>query len=483
MGHRSTGSRRLVAVATAFWLLCGAGPAVALEDGSALAAQPDIAAGIAALQSTIAASMAEREVPGLAIAVVVDQRLVWTKGFGRADLKTGAPVTPHTGFRIGSLTKLFTATAIVQLRDAGRLRLDDPVSASLPWFHLQAGPDDPPITLRDLLTHTSGLSRESGASSWNDRRFPTEAELDADLVEEPPALPPEMRWKYSNLAFAVAGQAVAAISGESYGHYIGAHILAPLGMTETWPVPAADLPGLATGHEPRYRGHREARGFIDLKALGPSGGTVSTVLDLARFAAEQMRETGPGAILRPSSLREMHRAQWVQPDFSAGQGLGFEVRRAGGQTFYGHGGSAGGYTGRLQIDPALHMAVIVLTNAEDGGPNAVVDSAFRLLGPAIARVTLPPRPVPVPDPAWAKYIGTYASRTGESRIAIVDGELAWLPLDAADPAKAKIVLKPVRPNVFRYDSGSLVGELVTFVLDAQGRVIRLDSVGYSDVRK
>jgi CubicO group peptidase (beta-lactamase class C family) len=480
------GSARLAAAAAALFLF--AQPAVALDESSGLAARPEIAAGLSALQTAIGSAMTERDIPGLAIAVVAGQRLVWAKGFGVADLATGAPVTPRTGFRIGSLTKLFTATAIVQLRDAGRLGLDDPVVRYLPWFRVKAGPDDPPITLRHLLTHTSGLPRESAVSSWTDRRFPTEAEFDAALVGLEPPFPPETLWKYSNLAVAVAGQVVASASGESYAGYVRTHILAPLGMVDSWPEPEPGLLGAnqqnwATGYEPRYRGRRDARAFVDLKALGPAGGMVSTVLDLARFAAAQMVETGPGTVLRPASLREMHRAQWVAPDFSFAQGLGFEIRRKDGQIFFGHAGSAGGYTGRISIEPSSHVAVIVLTNAEDGNPGPVTDLAYKLLGPALARALVPPRPAPVPDPSWAKYVGTYVSNHRESRIAIVDGELAWLPADTDNPSKDKVVLKPVRPNVFRYDSGGLVGELVTFVLDDRGRVIRLDSAGYSDVRK
>src|SRR5439155_3825777 len=142
-----------------------------------VADHPDVAGAQRLFESWIRGQMAYRQLPGIAVGVVYDQELVWAKGFGYADVESRTPVTPATKFRMASHSKLFTATAIMQLRDAGKLRLDDPVSKYLPWFKIQpAEPDDPPVTIEELLTHSAGLPREAG-SHWITYDFPTEEQV------------------------------------------------------------------------------------------------------------------------------------------------------------------------------------------------------------------------------------------------------------------------------------------------------------------
>ena len=144
-------------------LLPSAGTAASLRDNAELAAK------IALLEQWIETQQVHRGIPGLAIAVVHDQELVWSCGFGVADLKTRVPVTPGTIFRIASITKTFTSTAILHLRDRGKLRLDDPVVTYLPWFtYKNRHTEGPAVTIRQLLTHTSGLPRESAFPYWTD---------------------------------------------------------------------------------------------------------------------------------------------------------------------------------------------------------------------------------------------------------------------------------------------------------------------------
>src|SRR5882724_5775675 len=175
--------------------------------------------------------VAYRDLPGVAVGVVSDQRLVWAKGYGFADTDARLPMTPATKFRMASHSKLFTSTAIMQLRDQVKVRLDDPVSKYLPWFKVKpAEPDDPPITIEELLTHSSGLSREAG-SHWSDYRFPDSNEVRAYVEQSRAIYSPQVRWKYSNLALTIAGLIVEAVSGEAYAAYVQGHIFDPLGMT------------------------------------------------------------------------------------------------------------------------------------------------------------------------------------------------------------------------------------------------------------
>src|SRR5262249_38267610 len=162
------------------------------------------------------------------IGLVHDQALVWARGFGWASVERKAAAAPETLYRIASITKLFTATAILQLRDAGKLGLDEPLAAHLPWFGLKgAEPGAPPITIRPLLTPPAGLPREAGFPYWTDGRFPAPADLRARLPDQAPVLPVETRWKYSNLALTLAGEVVAAVSGEPWATCIQRRVLQP----------------------------------------------------------------------------------------------------------------------------------------------------------------------------------------------------------------------------------------------------------------
>jgi len=247
-----------------------------------LSTDPGVRSGLdllaASLEAQLAYGGAPGISPGLSIAIVHDQTVVWTRGFGFADSETARPATPDTLYRIGSITKLFTATAIMQLRDAGKVRLDDPVATYLPWFEIP-GVDGKAITVRHLMTHTSGLPREAAFPYWMDDRFPTWDEIKSKLQLQTQILRSETQWKYSNLAVALAGEVVAAVSGEPWADYVRAHVLAPLGMTVTLTgAPAPDDPAFAAGYARQLPGSPRTRApWTDLKAIGAAGGMTTSV--------------------------------------------------------------------------------------------------------------------------------------------------------------------------------------------------------------
>src|SRR6476469_7449285 len=156
-------------------LLSLAFPVTAATDS--LTANPDVAAGIRLFEAWLEGQMAYRGLPGVAVGVIHDQDLVWSRGFGFSDAGRKIPMSPATLFRMASNTKMFTSVAILQLRDAGKLRLDDPVAKYLPWFKLKpASADDPPVTIENLITHGSGLPREAAAAYWATFAFPSKEE-------------------------------------------------------------------------------------------------------------------------------------------------------------------------------------------------------------------------------------------------------------------------------------------------------------------
>jgi len=141
---------------------------------SDLARRPEVASALQQLEAWIESEMEFRAIPGMSVGIVYDQELIWARGFGYADLEKKIPATPATLYRIASISKLFTSTAILQLRDAGRLQLDDAVEKHLPWFKIKARvPSSVPITIQNLLTHTGGVPREAPYPYWHDFNFPT----------------------------------------------------------------------------------------------------------------------------------------------------------------------------------------------------------------------------------------------------------------------------------------------------------------------
>ena len=475
-------------------LLWSFGIAVQLAAGSdarAVASHPEVETAIRVLDAWVAARVADREQPGLSIGVVYGQDLIWSKGYGFADVEKKEPATPATLYRIASNTKLFTSTAILQLRDAGKLQLDDPVARHLPWFQIRNKyPDGPPVTIRHLLTHTSGLPREAMGVNWSDMTFPDREAMIRRLPELETVFPAETEWKYSNLAVSLAGEIVAAVSGEPWPRYIESRILTPLGMKSTRTLPQAGMAGLSTGYGRRVPGERRrVRPFVDIAAERPAGNIASNVEDLARFVALQMRDGAAGGaqVLKGSTLREMHRIQWLRPDWRGGWGLGFSIRRVGEQVRVGHGGSLPGQ--RTQIEMALDdkLGVIVLTNADDGDPARYVDEAFALLTPAVKRATEAPKATRAADPSWDRYTGTYTSEQSDVKVMVLDGELTLIDPEAEDPWEARILLKPVSAATFRMTAPSFsygaIGELLTFEAGADGRVTRMMTANSYWLRK
>lgn len=195
---------------------------------------PQVAANLQIIETWIESQIEYNYLPGLAVGIVYDQDLIWQKGFGYADVEQKTPMTPQTIFRIASITKLFTGTAVMQLRDRGKLQLDDPVEKYLPWFKIKNRfPDAPTITIRHLMTHTSGLPGEAAFPYWTDHKFPTLGQIMETLPDQETIYPSETKFKYSNLGMALLGQVVVTASGENYATYIQNHILKPLEMNNT----------------------------------------------------------------------------------------------------------------------------------------------------------------------------------------------------------------------------------------------------------
>lgn len=448
---------------------------------------PRVGSALHLLQLWLEAQMAYEKIPGISMAVVHDQEVVWAGGLGYADRESKKPAGADTIYGIGSISKLFTGIAMLQLRDQGKLHLDDPVDRHLPWFYLkQTYPDSPPITIRGLLTHSSGLPRDVGNSYWSApySEFPTREELIKAMADKATVYPADTRFQYSNLGFALAGEIVAAVSGQSYADYVKQSILVPLGLTDTMPeLPTAQRGGrLATGYSSTTRaGTQDRMPFFQAKAISPAAGFSSTVLDLARFASWQFRvlHGGREEILKTNTLKEMQRYQWMDADNT--WGLGFTVWNSHGNMYAGHGGICAGYRSQITLLPKEKIAVVFLTNSSGVNSWIYAQRAIELLAPVITEALSSPAAAETPDPALKKYEGIYDSYPwgGDCAVFAWKGNLAMVDFPTTNPRAGMTILNHVAGNRFRAidSNGEAAAEETIFETNAQGKVIRMWNEG------
>jgi len=447
----------------------------------ALIDDPRVASALELLEIWVEAQRAYEDIPGLSIAVVNDQDLLWSAGFGYADRERNVPATARTIYSICSISKLFTSIGVMQLRDQRRLRLDDHVAAHLPWFDIgQTYPDAPPITVQALLSHSSGLPRESDFPYWSapDFEFPSREQVIEQLSSQETLYPADRVFQYSNLGLTLAGEIVAELSGRPYAEYVRRHILDPLGLDDTSPEIPAEQRGrrLATGYGSRGReAVRPVLPLLQVRGIAPAAGYASTVEDLASFASWQFRllESGEEEVLRANTLREMQRVHWVDPDWETHWGLGFAVWRDDDKTFVGHGGSCPGYRSSLLMQPDEKFAAVVMTNAIDANADTYTRNAYEIVRPAIADALESPGESKAPDPALQMYTGTYDTAWGgELAVFSWEGGLAMLYLPTDDPRDNITKLKQTGEHRFRRvrDDESL-GEEIVFEVDADGKVV------------
>lgn len=447
-----------------------AAPAVSIAEN------PDVQAAERLFSAWLEGQIAYRGLPGVAVGVVHDQQLVWSKGFGFADIAAKKPMSADTRFRIASNSKIFAAIAILQMREQGKLRLDDPVSKHLPWFTMKpARVDDGAITIEQLLSHSSGLQREAG-DHWSSFNFPSEAELKALMTGRQAAFPPQTRWKYSNLAFGIAGLVVEQVSGQRWADYVNANILKPLDMSAS-SIDQPD-PGLATPYAARTpEGTRRVLPFVDAKGLAAATGMTSNVNDLAKFISAWFRsapKAGGTNVLSAGSWREALRVRSVDENWESGSGLGFDHDRFKGKTYAGHGGGYPGNTTMTMAQINDKVGVIVLTNTNDSNPGDIANQLMATVGEAVVTAAKA-KATPAWDPAWARFVGRYIGASDNvTQVVLLNQQLALLSV-AARNAETRVLLEPVGNGRFRLTAptgGGPVGETVWFE-EKDGKVTRM----------
>jgi CubicO group peptidase (beta-lactamase class C family) len=449
---------------------------VVKADPVRIADDPDVLGEERLFSAWIEGQIAYKGLPGVVVGVVSDQELIWSKGFGYADIKAKLPMTATTKFRMASNSKLFTAVAIMQLREEGKLGLDDPVVKYLPWFKAKpAGDDDGPITIEQLLSHSSGLQREAG-DHWSSFQFPTADELQRLYAERQAAFAPSVRWKYSNLGYAVAGLVVEKVSGERWADYVEQNIFKPLQMNAS--SVDKNVPGLAVPYGRRMPdGTREVLPFVDARGMAAATGVTSDLEDMAKFMSAQFRRgpRGGAQIVSGGSWREMLRVRSVEENWTSGTGLGFDVKRVKDKTYIGHGGTYPGNTTQTLIQLDDKVGVIVLTNTIDSYPSGIAQQLMATVGQAAAKsASAKPAPTAAWDPAWERFAGLYRGRFEDQQVVVLNKKLVLISPNGPNLDNL-VTLEPLGGGRFRFEAptgGGEVGEVVRFV-EQSGRPMRM----------
>jgi CubicO group peptidase (beta-lactamase class C family) len=310
-----------------------------------------------AVDDLMADAMRQHPIPGAALAIVRGGQTVKTAAYGMANLERPTPATPQTVFEIGSVTKQFTAAAILLLAQEGKLAVDDKISR-----HLKDTPASwSGITIRQLLTHTSGLKNYTGLDGFELTRHLTQAQFIAQIAAHPLDFAPGEKWSYCNTGYNLLGYIIENVSGKSYGDFLEQNIFAPLGMTATaGRDPGAILPARASGYETNRAGQFIVRD-PDVTDVFSAGALASTVGDLAKWNAALDTD----GILTAASRAAMWTPVRLNNGTTHPYGFGWFLQPWQGHANLGHSGSTSGFSASLQRFPEAGLTVILLTNSDE----------------------------------------------------------------------------------------------------------------------
>ncbi len=407
--------------------------ASALVRAADIAPRGDYAAVADALRPLIEHELADKQLPAISIALVDDQQIVWARGFGYADPEAKIPATASTIYRAGSVSKLFTDIGIMQLVERNELQLDAPITDYLPDFHPR-NPFGKPITLRELMSHRSGLVREAPVGHYFDPTEPTIAAAVKSLNETSLVFAPGAHVKYSNAGITVAGFVLERRSSQPYAKYLKHAVLDPMGMENSAFEPPAQLThDLAKAFMWTYDGRVFAAPTFQL-GIGPAGSLYTSVIDLGRFLTVLFaRGRGPnGQVLNVETLEQMWKPQFAKPGEAEGFGIGFRLTQFEGHRLVRHGGAIYGFATELAALPNEKLGVVAITTVDSANAvvNHIAHEALRFMLASRAVKPIPSASLTQPlDAALArKLAGRYGEGVKAIDLSERNGKLFYLPV-------------------------------------------------------
>ncbi len=420
------------------------------------------------------------EIPGISAIAVEDQEVVWKGAYGEANPEEGVNMETNTICSVCSISKLFTSVAIMNLYEEGKLRLDDRIEEVMPGYDLnQQFELSGPITIRTLLTHSSGLPRENAYSHWTDPslEFPTKEEILKSLEEQETLYPSSTYFQYSNLAMTLLGYIVEEVSGQSYEEYVAEHILNPLELNDTRPDMPEELWGdqLAVGYTVEtIEGIQHKLDMFEPNGVTPAAGFSSTVEDLADFATWQFRlyDAQEEEILHPATIKNMHNIHWMDSDFGTSWGLGFSVYKGpGDKKWVGHGGYCPGYRSTLMMNPESKRAYAVMTNSNNPNPGKYARGIHAILSKAGS--------IEEADKELAEelkeYAGYYEGVVGRtiSYVGTWGDKLVRLGFPVDNPGNFSKYRRVDKDHFVRIRDNGEDGESMRFIRNEEGEVVQM----------
>ncbi|WP_116453011.1 serine hydrolase domain-containing protein [Blastococcus litoris] len=429
------------------------------------------------LRSWVEAQAAHRRVPGVQVAVRSGDELVLSAAVGVADETTGAPLTTEHLFPVASHSKTFTATAVLQLAEAGRIRLDDPIGRHVPELE---GSDVAAVTVRELLGHQGGVVRDGArADFWQlEQPFPDRDGVLREVLRAGAVHRRNEHFKYSNAGYGLLGMAVEAVTGTSYADHLRRAVVEPLGLRRTGPDHDPARAGeYAAGHTGLLLGAttRETIAPAPTGAMAAATGFWSTAEDLCTYGAAHF--LGDERLLTDGSKRLMQRLESVVTAYGrevGRYGVGMALQEVGERQLVGHSGGYPGHITLTLVDPVGRLVVSVLTNAVDGPAEGLAVGLVKLVDLALApraEVAAPPAGAPT-----TSFTGRFASLWGVLDVAELGGRLVLVRPTADDPLPGAEELEVVDDDTLRVAAQpgfGPAGELVPVQRDAAGRAVSL----------
>lgn len=326
------------------------------------------------------------DIPGFVVAISHKGKLVFNEAYGYADVEKKIDMTPNHIFRIASHSKTFTATAIMQLQEQNKLRIDDFVADYLPWLKKHTDKRWRKVTIRQLMSHGAGVIRDGLDSDYWQllRPFPSEEELKREILEYNLVIDNNTKLKYSNFGYSLLGMVIKQLSGVPYNQYVQENIINKLGLKNTGPEFKETLIStMVTGYSNRdVDKKRLPIANSDTHSMSPATGFYSTASDLCSYFTAHF--VGTKKLLDDESKKEMQRVQWHAKSYSGQDnqdyGLGLELEYLGKRFTIGHGGGFPGHSTKSIADPKGELVVVVLTNCLKGPATVIAKSIYNIIG-------------------------------------------------------------------------------------------------------
>lgn len=414
------------------------------------------------------------DLPGFVVAVSHKGKLIFHEAYGYADIEQDRKMRKNDVFHVASHSKTFTSTALLQLQEQGKIRIDDRLSDHLDW--LKSHPDEQfqKLTIRQVLSHSAGITRDGQDSGfWQlERPFPSEAIFKEEILSASTIISNNTRMKYSNYGFGLLGMLIEKVSGMPYNDYVAKNIIDAIGLKNTSPdFDVSKIEAYATGYTRRdFSKKRLPIDHVPTNALSAATGFCSTAEDLCKYFTAQI--VGSGELLDDESKKEMQRTQWRVSNAYDNEeyGLGTAIEFASNKRTFGHGGGFPGFITKTLCYPEDELVVVALTNASDGAAGFIAKGVFSVLDFFISNSG---------KPTYENLEGTFMSLDAIATFVAKDKGMLCLYPDVWFPFSATETLVHERENTFSLsDTNSFgnEGEKISFMRSTKGDV---ESVMYS----